>query len=112
VAPPAAPAVHAAPAPAAPHLYVLSGPRTGQRIPLHNGFTIGKAPGSHLLLDQDGFASSAHAAITMDARGTCTLVDRGSTNGTFVNGIRVTQVVLTHGMAVRVGSTELRFLTQ
>jgi hypothetical protein len=109
---PPAPAVHAAPAPAAPHFYVMNGPRSGQRIPLHNGFTIGKAPGSHMLLDHDGFASSQHASITMDARGTCTLVDRGSTNGTFVNGIRVTQVVLTHGMAVRVGSTELRFLTQ
>jgi hypothetical protein len=97
---------------AQPVLFVLSGPRTGQRIPIHNGFTIGKAPGSHLMLDQDGFASSSHAMITVDARGTCTLVDRGSTNGTFANGIRVTQVVLTHGMAVRVGSTELRFLTQ
>ena len=90
---------------------MLSGPRTGQRIPLQNGFTIGKAPGSHLLLD-DGYTSSTHAQIGMDPAGNCRLYDRGSTNGTFVNGVRVTEVALDHGMSVRIGSTELRFLAQ
>jgi len=100
------------PAAAQPVLLVLSGPRQGQRIPLHNGFVIGKAPGCHLVLDQDGFASSQHAMITMDTGGNCRLVDRGSTNGTFSNGIRITEVALTHGMGLRIGSTEMRFLTQ
>jgi len=109
----AQPAQAAAPVQAAqPVLFVLSGPRTGHRLPLHHGFVIGKAPGSHLVLDHDGFASGQHAMILMDARGNCTLVDQGSTNGTFVNGVRVTQVALTHGVAIRVGSTELRFLAQ
>ena len=102
----------AAPPPAiSPALLVLTGPRTGQRIPLQNGFLIGKAPTSHLMLD-DGYTSSQHAQIAMDAAGHCRLYDRNSTNGTFVNGVRVTEVALDHGMSVRIGSTELRFLAQ
>jgi hypothetical protein len=101
------------PAAAQPVFYVMNGPRTGQRIALHHGFAIGKAPGCHLVLDGDGFASSHHAMVLMDQLGNCTLTDQGSTNGTFVNGIRITApVALSHGVAIRVGSTELRFLTQ
>lgn len=122
VAPPGKPArrskppknqpVAAAPPPAVgPALLVLTGPRTGERIPLLHGFTIGKAPGSHLLLD-DGYTSGQHATIVMDQAGNCRLYDRGSTNGTFVNGVRITDVVLDHGMSVRIGSIELRFLAQ
>lgn len=111
--PKAPPAPVAAPPPPAngPALLVLTGPRTGQRIPLLNGFTIGKAPDSHLVLD-DGYTSTHHAQIGMDASGSCRLYDRNSTNGTFVNGVRVTEVVLDHGMSVRIGSIELRFLAQ
>jgi hypothetical protein len=94
-----------------PALLVLTGPRAGQRIPLLHGFTIGKAPTSHLVLD-DGYTSGQHAQVAMDPLGNCRLYDRGSTNGTFVNGVRVTEVSLDHGMSVRIGSTELRFLAQ
>lgn len=104
-------AVPAPPPVAGPALLVLSGPRAGQRIALQHGFTIGKAPGSHLVLD-DGYTSSMHAQIGMDQFGNCRLYDRGSTNGTFVNGVRVNEVALDHGMSVRIGSTELRFLAQ
>ena len=109
----AAPQPGAAPPPPAtgPALLMLSGPRTGQRIPVQNGFTIGKAPTSHLVLD-DGYTSTHHAQVGMDGAGTCRLYDRNSTNGTFVNGVRVTEVVLDHGMSVRIGSIEMRFLTQ
>ncbi|HTJ44491.1 MAG TPA: FHA domain-containing protein [Kofleriaceae bacterium] len=114
--PPGAPAPAAAPAPpapvAGPQLYFMTGPRTGERIGLRHGFLIGKQPGCDIVLDQDGFASSQHAQILMDQAGNCTLIDKGSTNGTFVNGVRVSQYALTHGVAIRVGSTELRFLAQ
>ena len=100
-----------APPPAAggPSFLVMSGPRNGERIWLQHGFTIGKAPGSSLLLD-DGYTSGHHAQVTVDASGSCRLYDYNSTNGTFVNGVRVTEVVLDHGMTIRIGSTELRFL--
>jgi len=109
----AAPPPVAAPPPSAtgPALLVLTGPRAGQRIPLQNGFTIGKAPTSNLVLE-DGYTSTNHAQVGMDPFGNCRLYDRNSTNGTFVNGVRVTEVVLDHGMSVRIGSTELRFLAQ
>ena len=94
-----------------PSLLVMTGPRTGQRIPLLNGFTIGKAPNSSLVLD-DGYTSSQHAQVGIDHMGNCRLYDRNSTNGTFANGVRVSEVVLDHGMSVRIGSTELRFLAQ
>ncbi len=115
------PGVVAAPAPAPPpqvappvaarvsSLLILSGPRTGQQWPIRHGFNIGKAPGVDLLID-DGFASSHHAQIHVDGGGGATLVDMGSTNGTFVNGVRVSTVRLTHGAAIRIGQTEMRFL--
>ena len=96
---------------AGPSLYVVSGPRAGQRIPLFHGFSIGKAPGSSLVID-DGYASTTHAQIVVDGRGFCTIYDRGSTNGTFVNGVRVTEMPLEHGAAIRIGATELRFLAE
>ncbi|HEU4728075.1 MAG TPA: FHA domain-containing protein [Kofleriaceae bacterium] len=109
--PPAPVAAPVAAPPPGPALLIVSGPRAGERHPLQNGFTIGKAPGSTLVLD-DGYTSSQHAQVGMDQFGNCRLYDRNSTNGTFVNGVRVNEVVLDHGMSVRIGSTELRFLAQ
>jgi hypothetical protein len=94
-----------------PALMMVTGPRAGERVVLRNGFLIGKQPGCDLIFD-DGYTSSQHAQIGMDATGTCRLYDRNSTNGTFANGVRITEVVLDHGMSVRIGSTELRFLAQ
>lgn len=97
--------------PGGPSLYIASGPRAGQRVALFHGFSLGKAPTSSLVID-DGYASTNHAQIAVDGRGFCTLYDRGSTNGTFVNGVRVTEMPLEHGAAIRIGATELRFLSE
>jgi FHA domain len=107
------PPMHAPPQPVAggPQLYIASGPRQGQRIPLFHGFSIGKAPNCSLVID-DGFASTNHAQLSVDSRGFCTIYDRGSTNGTFVNGVRITEMPLEHGAALRIGATELRFLAE
>jgi hypothetical protein len=105
------PVVAQAPVVSGPRLYIASGPNTGKEIALRHGFMIGKQPGCDLLID-DGFTSSQHAQIGMDHFGNCRVYDRGSTNGTFVNGQRVTEYVLEHGMSLRIGSTELRFLAQ
>jgi pSer/pThr/pTyr-binding forkhead associated (FHA) protein len=95
----------------APHLMFLDGPRAGQRVPLRHGFMIGKAPNCDLVIE-DGYTSTNHAQIGMDAVGNCKLFDQGSTNGTFVNGVRVTEANLEHGISIKIGSTELRFLAQ
>lgn len=106
-------APHQATAPVGPGpcLMILTGPRTGERLALRNGFIIGKQVGSDLQID-DGFTSSFHAQIAMDHFGNCRIYDQGSTNGTFVNGVRVTDYVLENGVSMRIGSTELRFLAQ
>lgn len=94
-----------------PALLISSGPRGGERHMLFNGFLIGKQPGCSLIIE-DGYTSSQHAQIGMDAVGNCKLFDRGSTNGTFVNGVRITESPLTHGCTIRIGSTEIRFLAE
>ena len=94
-----------------PSLIVMSGPRTGERHLLFNGFLIGKQPGCNLMFE-DGYTSSQHAQIGMDANGICTIYDRNSTNGTYVNGVRVPQSPLQHGHVIRIGATDLRFLAE
>lgn len=94
-----------------PGLLVMSGPRTGERLTLRNGFLVGGQAASDLQI-QDGYTSSNHAQFMMDGEGNCTLLDLGSTNGTFINGMQIKQQALQHGMTIKIGSTELRFLTQ
>jgi hypothetical protein len=94
-----------------PALLITSGPRAGERMLLRHGFMIGKQPGSDLLIE-DGYTSSQHAQVAMDANGNCHLYDHNSTNGTFVNNQRITAAPLAHGAMIKIGSTELRFLAQ
>lgn len=57
----------------------------------------------------DEQASSAHASISWSAAG-YTITDHGSTNGTFVNGQRISApTLLKVGDVIRIGRTELRF---
>ncbi|MBA2540357.1 MAG: FHA domain-containing protein [Deltaproteobacteria bacterium] len=101
----------AMPTAGAARLYVISGPYAGRELPLKHGFFIGKAAGCDLLIE-DGFTSGHHAQFVMDGNGRVTLFDYGSTNGTFVNGQKITSLVLEHNSTIKIGSTELRFLAQ
>lgn len=56
----------------------------------------------------DARMSGRHAALAYD-RGRWVLADRGSKNGTFVNGIRISDKVLEPGDVLRLGSTFLVF---
>lgn len=94
-----------------PRIYIMSGARAGETLGLRHGFMIGAAPTNDLVI-ADGFASGQHAQIGMDAQGNCWVADLGSTNGTFLNGVRVTQKLLDHGVSLKIGSTEIRFLAQ
>ena len=71
--------------------------------------TIGRAPENDLALADDEFASVHHARIEPRRDGVW-LEDLDSTNGTFVNGVKVTRPKkLTPGDVIRVGETDLRF---
>lgn len=73
-------------------LYTITlthGPSTlsGTTIPLTATLIIGRAPGSDLHLNDD-FVSAKHARVT-PINDTAVLEDLGSTNGTLLNGRRV-----------------------
>ena len=91
------------------YLSVVNGPKTGHTVPLRHGFNIGKNPNNDLVID-DGMTSGHHAQFHLDTAGGVSVVDLGSTNGTYVNGIRQQQSRLANGMSVRIGQTELRLI--
>jgi hypothetical protein len=71
--------------------------------------TIGRGANNTLPLDGDEYASTRHARFEPRRDGVW-IEDMGSTNGTFVNGIRLTRERrLTPGDVVRIGETDLRF---
>jgi FHA domain len=70
--------------------------------------TIGRGGQNDVALEGDEFASARHARIEPRADGIW-VQDLGSTNGTFVNGIRIGERRrLEPGDVVRVGETDLR----
>jgi hypothetical protein len=71
--------------------------------------TIGRGATNDVALPGDDYASTRHARIEPRRDGIW-VEDIGSTNGTFVNGIRLTRERrLAAGDIVRVGETDLRF---
>jgi pSer/pThr/pTyr-binding forkhead associated (FHA) protein len=70
--------------------------------------TLGRGGQNTVALDGDDFASAQHARVEARADGLW-VEDLGSTNGTFVNGARVTTPRrLQAGDILRVGQTDLR----
>ena len=88
---------------------VLAGPgvKKGTRIEVESSLILGRDADSGLLLDGDDFASARHARLEARTDGAW-VEDLNSTNGTFVNGKRVTAERLDAGDVVRVGQTELK----
>jgi hypothetical protein len=73
------------------------------------GISIGRGGPNEVRLDGDEFASAQHARVEPRRDGVW-IEDIGSTNGTFVNGMRLTRPrKLAIGDLVRVGETDLRF---
>lgn len=78
----------------------------GTRFEVADESTVGRGSGCQVHLD-DTFASQLHARV-FRRDGGLYLEDLGSTNGTFVNGARVTTAVPLHpGDHVQVGQTVL-----
>ncbi|NUR75785.1 MAG: FHA domain-containing protein [Thermoleophilia bacterium] len=93
-------------------LVVLSSPTfdDGESFALDSHpLTVGRASNNDLALPEDEYASGRHARFEPRRDGIW-IEDIGSTNGTFVNGIRLTRErKLTPGDVVRIGETDLRF---
>ncbi len=91
-------------------LIVIDGPDLGlerevDRVP----FTIGRQ-GADLTV-ADPSVSRLHATLTVEGS-RFVLRDRQSTNGTFVEGERVEEATLAHGVKFRLGDTTLQFVLE
>jgi FHA domain len=93
-----------------PRLEVVAamGHDPGTSFEIGQGATIGRSPGSDVIID-DPFASSAHARIF--PRGQFMYIeDMGSTNGTFLNGRQLRRPEkLRVADSVRIGDSEYRY---
>ena len=67
---------------------------------------LGKVPSAHLKLD-DETVSRMHAIIEVNGPGDVSIIDLGSTKGTFVNGQKVNKAKLQSGDTIVVGETKI-----
>ena len=69
---------------------------------------VGREPGNDIALPNDTTVSRHHATI-IQSNGGYAIKDEGSSNGTFVNGAKVTQQNLSAGDEIQIGATKFRF---
>ncbi len=89
-------------------LRVIAGPQTGRIFTFdqHETFMIGRSEDSQFCLPHDRFFSRHHCLLEI-APPQCFLRDLGSTNGTFVNGLKVETAHLKNGDRIQGGETVL-----
>lgn len=89
-------------------LAITQGRQQGLAVQIEPTINLGRAPDSTFHLDDD-YASARHAQLVQSDAHTWMLHDLNSTNGTFVNGRRVTTPVpVTIGDVIRIGKTLMR----
>jgi hypothetical protein len=89
-------------------LRLASGERAGQIVPLAAPrVTIGRRPENTISI-QDASISGQHAELLVEG-GEVRLRDLGSTNGTKVGGIRISEQRLAHGDRITLGSFDVVF---
>lgn len=90
------------------NLRVLAGPYQGRTFTFDqpDTFLIGRTDDSHLCLPEDKFFSRHHCLLEVNPP-RCLMRDLGSTNGTFVNGRRVSEAFLKSGDRIQGGETVL-----
>lgn len=95
------------------YLIVLSGRSVGKMFKVPVGrVNLGRSLEADVRLEDEG-VSRIHANMERRDDGTVMLNDNGSTNGTYVNGTRVSQMELSDGDRIQVGSvTILKFSYQ
>lgn len=92
-----------------PSLRVVQGPRElkGMRVPLAGPVVIGRSPGADIVI-ADNFISSQHARV-VPSGDDIVLEDLGSTNGTIVNGQKISSAVaLRPGDEIDLGTVRIK----
>jgi pSer/pThr/pTyr-binding forkhead associated (FHA) protein len=90
------------------HLDLIAGPDSGRTLKIADGQTlvVGRGQASDLQVN-DPRISRAHCTLLVDS-GKLILRDNGSSGGTFVGQLRVTEHLLQPGDVVKLGDTEMR----
>jgi pSer/pThr/pTyr-binding forkhead associated (FHA) protein len=88
---------------------VLSGPSAGEQFRVEDAVVFGRGSDLSTCFDETG-VSGQHVRLWCSAQGAFLLEDLKSTNGTFVNDVRIERRALVVGDRVRLGpGLELRF---
>jgi pSer/pThr/pTyr-binding forkhead associated (FHA) protein len=89
-----------------PKLEAIAGPLTGQSFPVSDELLIGAVDGNDLVISGDATLSGFHARVLL-ADKALTIEDSNSTNGTFVNGVRLGEdrKLLKPGDEIRMGKS-------
>jgi len=87
-------------------LEAVSGPVLGRRIEVRGGSIVrfGRTGKSDYPIEEDGYLSGLHFSVECDGT-QCRIRDLGSSNGTFVNGSRITDQVVQEGDSVVAGGS-------
>jgi pSer/pThr/pTyr-binding forkhead associated (FHA) protein len=92
----------------AARLEVVAGNAVGMSILVEDEMVIGRHAEGAGRLAEDEEISRLHARVSVDAYGECTIEDLGSTNGTYLNGARISAPeVLSVGDTIELGQTTL-----
>ncbi len=92
------------------HLLGLPGKMNGQKYELSkNEMTIGRNPSNDICIE-DPLVSGQHARLTKSGSG-WTLTDQNSTNGTFVNGKKISEQQIFSGDTIKFDQVEFSFIS-
>ncbi len=96
--------------PTQPRLVATVGVYSGQVFPLNgSGVSVGREPTNTISLGDDTTVSRRHASFRADA-GKYMVTDEGSSNGVYVNGVKITGTQpLNPGDEIQIGNTRFRF---
>jgi hypothetical protein len=90
-------------------LIIIGGPQTGRRIPLEGRtpVTFGRSLGATIPFHEDRFMSGMHLTV-LYALSCVILIDLRSSNGTFLNGERLTQAMAVPGDVIKIGQLTMQ----
>ena len=91
-------------------LKIIEGPGGGKELTLTENVTLGRWRGCDLQI-KDEEASREHSEIFLRA-GRYHVRDLGSSNGTFVNGEKVTEELLRPGDLIRIGGVTIEYVDE